>query len=94
MANHASALKAHRQSVKHRDRNRSSRSGLRTHLKQFSDQLETVKGDEAKKALSELYSVVDKSRKKKAVSRNAANRKKSRLAKRLNASLAASTQAS
>jgi small subunit ribosomal protein S20 len=87
MANHASALKAHRQSIKHRNINRSNRSSLRTYLKQFIDQLESGKAEEAKNSLSELYAVIDKSQKKNAVSKNAAARQKSRLTKRLNDAL-------
>jgi small subunit ribosomal protein S20 len=93
MANHASALKAHRQNLKHRATNRSNRSSLRTSLKQFNDQLEEGKSEEAKNSLSELYAIVDKSRQKKALSRNAASRQKSRLTKRLNAASAASNKA-
>ena len=84
MANHASALKAHRQSLKHKAKNRSHRSNLRTTLKQFEDQLDS-KPAEAKASLSELYAVIDKSRQKKVISRNAAARQKSRLTKHLNA---------
>ena len=93
MANHASALKAHRQNLKHRATNRSNRSSLRTSLKQFNDQLESGKSEEAKNSLSELYAVVDKSQQKKALSKNAASRQKSRLTKRLNAASAASNKA-
>ena len=93
MANHASALKAHRQNLKHRSRNRSNRSGLRTYLKQFNDRLEAGKSDEAKNSLAELYAVIDKSQQKKAISKNAASRQKSRLTKRLNAALAESAPA-
>jgi small subunit ribosomal protein S20 len=93
MANHASALKAHRQNLKHRATNRSNRSSLRTSLKQFNDQLEAGKSEEAKKSLSELYAIVDKSKQKKALSKNAASRQKSRLTKRLNAASAASNKA-
>jgi small subunit ribosomal protein S20 len=93
MANHASALKAHRQNLKHRSRNRSNRSSLRTSLKQFNDQLDEGKSQEAKSALSALYAVIDKSQQKKAISKNAASRQKSRLTKRLNASLTGSSQA-
>jgi small subunit ribosomal protein S20 len=83
MANHASALKAHRQSLKHRANNRSHRSNLRTALKQFEDQVDS-KPVEAKDSLAELYAAIDKSRQKKVISRNAAARQKSRLTKRLN----------
>jgi len=93
MANHASALKAHRQNLKHRATNRSNRSSLRTCLKQFNDRLESGKSEEAKNSLSELYAVVDKSQQKKALSKNAASRQKSRLTKRLNAVAAASNKA-
>jgi small subunit ribosomal protein S20 len=84
MANHASALKAHRQSLKHRANNRSNRSNLRSALKQFSDELDS-KPEEAKNSLAEIYAVIDKSRQKNVISRNAAARQKSRLTKRLNA---------
>jgi small subunit ribosomal protein S20 len=93
MANHASALKAHRQNIKHRNINRSNRSSLRTYLKQFADRLETGKTEEAKNSLAELYAVIDKSQQKKAISQNAAARQKSRLTKRLNAALSASAKA-
>jgi small subunit ribosomal protein S20 len=84
MANHASALKAHRQSLKHKANNRSHRSNLRTTLKQFEDQVDSTPV-EAKTSLSEIYAVIDKSRQKKVISRNAAARQKSRLTKRVNA---------
>ncbi len=87
MANHASALKAHRQNLKHRSINRSNRSSLRTYLKQFNDSLDTGKADDAKNSLAELYAVIDKSQQKKAISKNAASRQKSRLTKRLNSAL-------
>ena len=93
MANHASALKAHRQNLKHRIRNRGNRSSLRTSLKQFRDRLEAGKTEEAKNVLAELYAAIDTSKQKKALSANAAARQKSRLTKRLNAALAGSSQA-
>jgi small subunit ribosomal protein S20 len=92
MANHASALKAHRQNLKHRDRNRSKRSSLRTSLKQFRDRLEAGKAEEAKNSLAGLYAAIDKSQRKKAISKNAAARQKSRLTRRLNAAIAGSSQ--
>jgi small subunit ribosomal protein S20 len=85
MANHASAIKAHRQSLKHREANRSNKSQLRTGLKHFSDLLEAGKAENTPKSLSDLYSLIDKSVQKKALSKNAAARQKSRLTKRMNA---------
>ncbi len=91
MANHASALKAHRQSQTRKNRNRSNRSALRTSLKGFIEQTKSVgnASADAKVAIGRLYSDVDKAAKKKALSKNAAARHKSRLAKRLNRELAA-----
>ena len=88
MANHASALKAHRQSLRRRSRNRSNRSALRTALKNFSDQVETVTPAKAAPTIAELYSLIDKAARQKALSKNAAARQKSRLARRLNQGLA------
>jgi small subunit ribosomal protein S20 len=87
MANHASALKAHRQNVKHRSKNRSNKSALRTTLRQFNERLDDGKADDAKNSLSALYTTIDKSQQKKSISKNAAARQKSRLTKRLNAAL-------
>ena len=93
MANHASALKAHRQNLKHRSANRSNRSSLRTYLKQFNERLEAGKTEEAKNSLAELYEVIDKSQQKKAISKNGAARQKSRLTRRLNSALAGAAKA-
>jgi small subunit ribosomal protein S20 len=92
MANHASALKAHRQNLKHRSANRSNRSSLRTVLKQFGDRLEAGKTEEARNSMAALYAAIDKSQQKKAISKNAAARQKSRLTRRMNAALAGSKQ--
>ena len=93
MANHASALKAHRQNLKHRSINRGNRSGLRTTLKKFQDRLQAGQIEEAKNSLTEIYSSIDRSQKKKALSKNAAARQKSRITKRLNAALSDSKPA-
>ena len=90
MANHKSALKAHRHSLKRRAINRSNRSALRTTLKRFNEDLESKKPDvleAAKNSLADLYSSIDKALRKKALSPNAAARQKSRLTRRLNAAL-------
>ena len=91
MANHASALKAHRQSLRRRDRNRTNRSSLRTALKKFSERLESGQAQDLKAGLPALYSTIDKAVQKKAISKNAAARKKSLLTKHLNKALAGTT---
>jgi ribosomal protein S20 len=59
-------------------------------LKQFNDKIESGKTEEAKNSLAELYASIDKFQHKKAISKNAAARQKSRLTRRLNATAAAS----
>ena len=89
MANHASALKAHRQSIRRRNRNRNNRSTLRTSLKKFTERLKSEKTGDAAASLQGLYSDVDKAVRKGALSANAAARHKSRLTRHLNAATAA-----
>lgn len=84
MANHPSALKAHRQSLARKRRNKSNRSQLRTALKKFSEQAKTGKTDKAAASIASLYSIVDKGVRKGVLSKNAAARQKSRLTRRLN----------
>ena len=92
MANHKSALKAHRQSVARTNRNRGNRSALRTALKRFGAQLREGKLEDAQKGLAQLYAAVDKAARKKALSPNAAARQKSRLTRRLNRASTASPE--
>ena len=83
MATHSSALKAHRQSVERRDRNRHYRTRLRTALKNIRAKVEDGETAEAQKALSSTVSLIDKLVGKGIIHRNAAGRYKSRLLKRL-----------
>ena len=92
MANHASALKAHRQSLKRRVRNRGNTKFLRSALKKFNERVETAAAAVPKEELSALYSKIDKAARKKALSRNAAARQKSRLTKKLAAARQAAPQ--
>ena len=78
MATHASALKAHRQSLVHRERNRKYRSQLRATLKQIRSVIEKDKAA-AKKELSQAISLIDKMAGKGVIHRNTASRYKSRL---------------
>lgn len=84
MANHASALKAHRQSIRRKTRNRSNSSTFRTALKAFTEKIAGGKTDEAKAGLSQIYSDIDSAVDKGVLSKNAASRHKSRLSKHLN----------
>lgn len=83
MANHASALKAHRQSLRRRSRNRSNKRALRTSLTNFKERIATTEPSAALPSQAELYSTIDKASRKGALSKNAAARQKSRLMRKL-----------
>ncbi len=83
MASHASAEKAHRQSLKHRERNRQFRSRLRNALKSVRAAIDGNDLNAAKTSLKEAISLIDKMAGKGIIHRNAAGRYKSRLQHRL-----------
>jgi small subunit ribosomal protein S20 len=83
VASHASALKAHRQSLKHRERNRQFRARLRGALKSIRTAIDGNDLKEAKSALQDTISLIDKMASKGVIHRNAAGRYKSRLASRV-----------
>jgi small subunit ribosomal protein S20 len=83
VATHASALKAHRQSLVHRERNRKFRSQLRTTLKQIRSVIASKDKAAAQKQLSAAVSVIDKMAAKGVIHRNTASRYKSRLSARI-----------
>ena len=87
---HASAVKAHRQTLKRTEHNRELRSRLRTGLKNIRAAIDAGQTDQAKKALSETFSLIDKMSGKGIIHDNAAGRYKSRLAKRLSGAKKAS----
>jgi len=83
VATHASALKAHRQSLKNREHNRQFRSRLRNALR---DVRAAIAGNDlagAKTALKQTISLIDRMASKGIIHRNAAGRYKSRLSSRL-----------
>lgn len=86
MATHASALKAHRQSLAHRERNRRYRSQLRSTLKEIRSFIDDPKKSDqtaAKTQLNAAVSLIDKMAGKGIIHRNTASRYKSRLSSRL-----------
>lgn len=80
---HASATKAHRQSLKHREHNRQFRSRLRSALKDIRSAIDNRDPAAAKSALRETISLVDRMTAKGIIHRNAAGRYKSRLHSRM-----------
>ena len=83
MASHASALKAHRQSLKNREHNRQFRSRLRGALKTVRTAIAGNDLAAAKSALKETISLIDRMASKGVIHKNAAGRYKSRLHTRL-----------
>ena len=83
MANHKHTLKAHRQDIVRRARNRGLRTRLRRALKSLRAAVDQSKTDEARLALSGTVSLIDKMSAKGIIHDNAAARYKSRLAKRI-----------
>jgi small subunit ribosomal protein S20 len=83
VASHASALKAHRQSLKNRERNRQYRSRLRNALRDIRSAVDGNNVKAAKDALKQTISLIDKMTTKGVIHRNAAGRYKSRLSSRL-----------
>jgi small subunit ribosomal protein S20 len=83
VATHASALKAHKQSLKNREHNRQFRSRLRSALKSIRTAVDGNDLPAAKNALKQTISLIDRMASKGIIHRNAAGRYKSRLATRI-----------
>ena len=83
MANHKNTLKAHKQDLVRRMRNRGMRTRLRRALKSLRAAIEEGKTDEAQSAFSGTVSLIDKLSAKGIIHDNTAARYKSRLAKRI-----------
>ncbi len=80
---HASATKAHRQSLKHREHNRHFRARLRSALKSIRSAVDHKDLAAVKSALRDTVSLIDKMASKGIIHRNAAGRYKSRLQRRI-----------
>lgn len=85
MANHPSALKRHRQSLKIKAHNQANRHKLKTQMKKLRAAIETGKSADAKTILPTTFSLIDKSVQKGVIKKNTARRYKSRLTKSVNA---------
>ena len=84
MANHKSAEKRIRQTERRNEVNRRNRTRLRTQIKALRAAIEGGDPQQAKAALNEAVSLIDKSIQKGVLHRNAAARYKSRLTVRVN----------
>lgn len=86
---HASAVKAHRQTIKRTEHNRAFRSKLRTALKTIRTAIDKGDTPAAQAALSQTVSLIDKMSGKGIIHDNAAGRYKSRIVRRLASATAA-----
>lgn len=87
MANLRSAIRDIRKSRKRAERNQSVKSAIKTFMKKSRTAI--AAGDEnTQEVLSQTASLLDKAAKRNIIHKNAANRRKSRLAKRLQAAQA------
>jgi small subunit ribosomal protein S20 len=89
MANHPSALKRHRQSLKLKALNQANRHKLKTQMKKLKSAIDAGKPADAKTILPGTFSLIDKSVQKGVIKKNTARRYKSRLTKSVNAMPAA-----
>jgi small subunit ribosomal protein S20 len=89
VASHDSALKAHRQNIERRDRNRQMRTRLRRALRDIRAAIDTGDAASVKDALRTTISLVDKMAGKGIIHPNTAGRYKSRLATRISKKSAA-----
>jgi small subunit ribosomal protein S20 len=90
LAHHSSAVKAMRQSVKRRERNRRNVSVLKTNIKKLRSAIAKGDAEGARQILGATVGEIDRAARKGVVHDNAAARYKSRLQRRVNA-LAART---
>ncbi len=81
-----SAKRALRKSLRRRARNLERKRRLKAVIKEYKKLLQEGKKEEAKKFLTQVYKVIDKSAKVNLIKKNKANRMKSKLAKKLNQS--------
>ena len=88
MAHSLSAKKRIRQTAKRRARNRARKETLKTQVKEFISAIAHTDVDKAKEVFRKTVQRLDKTAAKRTIHKNAASRKRSRLAKRLNAMIA------
>jgi len=88
-----SAKKRVRQNIKARARNRARKDQIKDSVKAFTAAITSGKLDQAEKALRSASQKLDRIATKGTIHKNTAARKRSRLAKRLNAAKAAKSKA-
>ena len=89
MARSLSSRKAHRQNLKRAERNKARRSVLKTGVRKVRDAIQARDPGAAEKTFRDAAQMLDRGANRKTVHRNTAARRKSRLARQINALKAA-----
>jgi len=84
MANLKSAIKRVKVNESKRERNKSIKSTMRTHIKRVEHLIDSEDLENATIAFNETTSIIDNAVQKGVIHRNNGNRQKARLAKKLN----------
>ena len=84
MANHASAIKRHRQSLKRQVRNRSVKTRVKNMVKAVRQAVESKDVEAAQAALKDATAVLDRAASKKVLHKRNASRRIARLQKAVN----------
>lgn len=83
MAQHKSAIRQARRSLRRKAINRKSKSILRTEIKKLRTAIEKKDQKKAEEQMPQTFSIIDKSIKKGTIHENTGNRYKSRLSKQV-----------
>jgi small subunit ribosomal protein S20 len=83
MAQHKSAKRQWRRSLRRNEINTRNRSLLRTQIKNLRAAIDSKNSEEAQKLLPQTFSLIDRSIKKGAIHENTGNRYKSRLSRQV-----------
>jgi len=79
MAQHKSAIRQARRSLRRKTINRKNKSILRTEIKKLRTAIEKKDRKKAEEQMPQTFSIIDKSIKKRTIHKNTGNRYKSRL---------------
>lgn len=83
MAQHKSAIRQWRRSLRRNAINKRNKSLLRTQIKKLRAAIENKDSEAAKKILPETFSIIDKTVKKGTIHKNTGSRYKSRLSRQV-----------
>lgn len=87
MANSLSSKKRNRQNGRSRERNKARKTALKSITRKLTESIHDGNKDEAAQTFTRVQKQLDKLAAKKTIHRNTAARRKSRLARRLNAAM-------